>query len=56
MHIFKAHNQWKNRPADERCWTLKEAILKCREYRGNAAESTVAMADLRVEEIGRAHV
>jgi len=49
MNIFKAHNQWKNRPADERFWTIKDMILACRQYRANAAESTVALADLRVE-------
>lgn len=52
MELFKASNQWSQRPADERFWTLEEMIAACRHYREIAVEASVPYRDLRVEADG----
>jgi len=49
MELFKASNQWANRPADERFWDLAEMQSKCAEYKSSAVEAKVAYGDVRVE-------
>lgn len=49
MELFKAHHQWRNRPADERFFTLSEMAAACAEYRASAREKTVSLSDVRVE-------
>ena len=51
MQLFKAHNQWKNRPADERFKNLTEMNLACSTYRDQAVEADVPCDSLRVEVI-----
>lgn len=51
MELFKAHNQWKTRPADERFKTVAELHRACDGYRLTAAEAEVKYSDLRVEAI-----
>lgn len=49
MQIMKASNQWATRPAEERFWDLGELHAHCKAVHAQAAESTVALGDLRVE-------
>ncbi len=49
MELFKASNQWANRPADERFWTLREMAEACFGYYKDARESPVKYSDLRVQ-------
>lgn len=51
MELFKAHNQWKNRPVDERFKTIQEMHDACEGYRGSAVEAHVPYANLRVEAV-----
>lgn len=48
MDLFDANNQWANRPADERFWTVQEMLDKCKHYRMNAAEASVDIEKLTV--------
>lgn len=52
MQIMKAHAQWANRPPEERFWDLPELANHLKTVRARAAESTTALADLRVEANG----
>jgi hypothetical protein len=49
MNLYKASNQWANRPADERFWTVEEMVQACLQYRQASAAATAAYGDLRVE-------
>lgn len=49
MQIMKASNQWATRPAEERFWDLGELHAHCKAVHAQAAESTVALGDIRVE-------
>jgi len=49
MELFKASNQWANRPDDERFASLQELHDAVSTYRGTAREATVPFNTLRVE-------
>lgn len=49
MELFKASNQWAQRPADERFWDLEEMAQKCAEYKASACEGNVRFGEVRVE-------
>jgi hypothetical protein len=49
MELFKASNQWANRPDDERFSTLDELHQAVSTYRTSAAQATVPFASLRTE-------
>lgn len=49
MNLYKASNQWAQRPADERFSTLPELATAVRHYRDSAVVAPVATKDLRVE-------
>lgn len=49
MELFKAHNQWANRPDDERFGSLQELYTACKGYADMAREREVNVQDLRVE-------
>jgi len=51
MFITSAHDQWKNRPADQRFWTLEDLHTAVLEHRNAAAEASIDMRDIRVEAI-----
>ena len=48
MELFKASNQWAQRPSDERFSSLEDLYNRCSEYRIQAKEKTVDFGDLRV--------
>ena len=48
MELFKAHNQWKTRPVDERFKSVQELHNACSEYRLNAAEASVKTSTLQI--------
>lgn len=52
MELFKASNQWKNRPRDERFMTVEEMLAATRGYYDNAREAEVSYDDLRVQAVG----
>jgi hypothetical protein len=47
--LMKAHDQWKNRPSDERFQSLTRMHSACLEHRNNAATAKVGYDSLRVE-------
>jgi hypothetical protein len=47
MNLYRASNQWANRPDDERFTNLDEMLASCRYYRESAATATVALSNLR---------
>ena len=49
MELFKAFQQWSERPADERFWTLQDAQAATFEYRSQARSSKVNYNELRTE-------
>lgn len=49
MELFKANQQWANRPADERFETLEEMHAQCKAYAATAAEAEVPFSSLRAE-------
>lgn len=49
MELFKAHNQWSNRPADERFWDLNEMLETAKVVKRQAVEKSATIANLRVE-------
>jgi len=49
MNLFKASNQWSNRPVDERFATLQELHDAVSTYRQSAVEKTVPFNTLRAE-------
>ena len=51
MELYKAHNQWSTRPADERFWTIADALAVTTAYRTSAAEKDVPYGELRVEAV-----
>ena len=52
MELFKAHNQWKTRPADERFSNLIEMHMMVLAYRDAAADASVPYSQVRVEAQG----
>lgn len=52
MEILKAHEQWKNRPADETFQTLDALYEATHHYYETAQEKTVPYSDVRVEAEG----
>lgn len=46
-NLMTASNQWANRPADERFWTLSEMQRRCQYYKDTAAESAVSIKNLK---------
>lgn len=52
MELFHAHNQWANRPADQKFKTLEDLYTVTRGYADNAREKEVAWRDLRTEAVG----
>ncbi len=55
--IYSAHEQWKNRPADQRFWDLQSLHNAVTAHRNSAAEASLDMADMRVEAIdGRVEI
>lgn len=50
-NLYAASNQWVNRPADQRFWTLEEMLDACRAYRERARTSQVTYNQLRAEDI-----
>lgn len=51
MELFKAHNQWVTRPADERFASIKALYTATRNYADSAGEKLIPVSDLRVEAI-----
>ncbi len=51
MELFKAHQQWANRPKDERFATLLVLYQATLAYAQTAREKTVSYADIRAEAI-----
>ena len=51
MELFKAHEQWKNRPEDERFTSLQDMYTACKAYADQAREKEVSFNDLRVEAV-----
>jgi hypothetical protein len=49
MELFKASNQWANRPPDERFWTVEAMHRACLEYAETARTATIQHSELRVE-------
>lgn len=49
MELFKANNQWSNRPADERFESLAELHEATKKYALESKEKRVPFSDLRVE-------
>ena len=49
MELFKASNQWKERPADERFGNVQEMYDACKGYADSAVEAPAKYDDLRVE-------
>jgi Domain of unknown function (DUF932) len=49
MELFKAHNQWKNRPVDERFKSVQEMHAACEGYRESASKAEIPYSALRVE-------
>jgi len=53
MELFKAHEQWAKRPADERMPSLQAMYDACRAYAATAHEAEVPFNSLRAEVDGR---
>jgi hypothetical protein len=51
MELFQAHNQWANRPADERFETLQDLYNASRAYANSAREKKVAISSIRTEAV-----
>lgn len=49
MELFKAHNQWKNRPSDERFTSVQDMHNACQGYRDASKTANVPYNALRVE-------
>jgi hypothetical protein len=50
-NLYAAHNQWINRPADERFWGLDDLLAHSRAERRASHESRTAIKDLRAEAV-----
>lgn len=48
-NLYQASNQWAVRPADERFWTVQEALNATNNFAQQAATKDVRFGDLRVE-------
>jgi hypothetical protein len=53
MELFKASEQWKNRPADERFWNAADMYAATKAYADSSREATIQWNDLRVEPSGK---
>lgn len=51
MELFKAHQQWSNRPEDERFTSLQDLYSACKGYAETAKEAKRPYVDLRTEAI-----
>lgn len=51
MELTKAHNQWANRPADQRFWNLAELLEATKAHHAAAVEAECNISDLRVEAV-----
>lgn len=51
MELFKAHQQWANRPADERFPTLQALYDATKQYANESGEKMVNVSELRTEAI-----
>src|SRR5438309_5691686 len=51
MELFKAHQQWKDRPDDERFPTVQALYDATKAYASDAREKTMPFGDLRTEAI-----
>jgi hypothetical protein len=49
MELFKAHNQWKNRPSDERYASLEKLHADTKHYAEQAREKELTYSDIRAE-------
>jgi hypothetical protein len=52
VELFKANQQWKFRPDDEKFASLQDLHNACKGYAQNAREKNVAFADLRADVLG----
>lgn len=52
MELFQAHNQWANRPADQRFETLTDLYQQTRAYAESAAEKSMPIGELAVVPVG----
>jgi len=52
LNLFAASNQWAERPADERFWTLEEMYAACHGYAQDARVSSVGFDKIRCESDG----
>lgn len=50
LNLYAANDQWANRPADERFWTMEEMLNACRGYADNARTASVKLDDIRCED------
>jgi hypothetical protein len=50
-NLYAAHNQWMNRPADERFWGLDDLLAYSRGERHASRESRTLIKDLRAEAV-----
>jgi Domain of unknown function (DUF932) len=48
MELFKASQQWMNRPDDERFWTLADMLKATESYRKTATEPVIPQGQLKV--------
>jgi hypothetical protein len=51
MELFKAHQQWANRPDDERFTSLQELYAACKAYADSARERDANFEDIRAEAV-----
>ncbi len=52
LNLFEAHKQWRERPADERFWTLRELHETTLARREASVASRVSVRDLKFDSIG----
>ncbi|HVJ66688.1 MAG TPA: DUF932 domain-containing protein [Caulifigura sp.] len=50
LNLYAAHDQWANRPADERFWTLEEMLGACKGYAEHARTASVKLDGVRCED------
>lgn len=51
-NLMEANQQWANRPADERCWTIAELQERATRYQMEAREADCRLSDLSVVDLG----
>lgn len=50
LNLYAANDQWANRPADERFWTMEEMLTACKGYAEHARTAAVKLDDIRCED------